>query len=360
MRHLTLLGPQRNRPTVGAVLDELGVEGRVAVVSAGWQEREGEDDELRAEIERPGSGSPGRSPGRSAGRSAGRAMVNLALYARAERVFEEHPELLARLQERHDRRQAVEELYRRRLDHALAAARYVFAWRGDPRIAGSEREHAVEAVASLDRHHTRRVADIESSLRPDIGSYPALAREREEVRRQVAGSAALVLAGGHVVVLRNRLELFGFRELLAGYDRPVIAWSAAAMCLAETVVLFHDRPPQGAGNAEVLADGLGFARRSIVLPAGSQRLRLDDRDRVALFARRFAGRVPLVFDDGARLDLDGGLEGGPDGGWDGGRWARVEGLRRLTREGAVEPVGEVDPRIDPRAEEPGVPEEGNG
>lgn len=112
LRHLTLLGPQRRQPTLGAVLDELGVEGEVAVVTAGWQERESEDAELRAEIEG------------SSGRRAPRSMTQLGLYGRTERVFATHPELLAALQKRHDRRQALEERYRRRLDLTLAAARH--------------------------------------------------------------------------------------------------------------------------------------------------------------------------------------------------------------------------------------------
>ncbi len=45
------------------------------------------------------------------------------------------------------------------------------------------------------------------------------------------------------------------------------------MVVCETVVLFHDSPPQGAGNAEVLDAGLGLARGVIALPHARRRLR---------------------------------------------------------------------------------------
>ena len=44
------LGPQRFRPSVAAALDALGVDGPIAVVTAGWQEREAEVDELDAHL----------------------------------------------------------------------------------------------------------------------------------------------------------------------------------------------------------------------------------------------------------------------------------------------------------------------
>ena len=44
-RDVTLLGPQR-RPSVEHVVGDLDQERPVATVTAGWQEREGEDAEL--------------------------------------------------------------------------------------------------------------------------------------------------------------------------------------------------------------------------------------------------------------------------------------------------------------------------
>ena len=41
-----LLGPQRFLTTAGAVIDSLGVDGPVATITAGWEDREGDDSEL--------------------------------------------------------------------------------------------------------------------------------------------------------------------------------------------------------------------------------------------------------------------------------------------------------------------------
>ena len=95
------------------------------------------------------------------------------------------------------------------------------------------------------------------------------------------------------------------------------------MALGERIVLFHDSPPQGAGHAEVLRSGLGLYAGIVALPHARRRLKLDDPDRVSLFARRFAPDRCLAFDDGARLDLLGR------------RWDYAEGISRLTPQGRV-------------------------
>ena len=50
MSRVVFLGPQRFRPTLAAVLDRLEVDGTVAAVTAGWQEREQEVDELHDRV----------------------------------------------------------------------------------------------------------------------------------------------------------------------------------------------------------------------------------------------------------------------------------------------------------------------
>ena len=53
MRPVVLLGPQRLRPDLVEAVDRVGVDGPVAAVTAGWQEREDEIDELSAHLRRP-------------------------------------------------------------------------------------------------------------------------------------------------------------------------------------------------------------------------------------------------------------------------------------------------------------------
>jgi hypothetical protein len=89
-------------------------------------------------------------------------------------------------------------------------------------------------------------------------------------------------------------------------DRPIIGWSAGAMVLTGRVVLFHDHPPYGPPIAEVLDTALGLARGIVALPEPRLRLRLDDLDRVALLARRFAPAACVAMDHGARVTLTNG------------------------------------------------------
>jgi hypothetical protein len=87
----------------------------------------------------------------------------------------------------------------------------------------------------------------------------------------------------------------------------VIAWSAGAMALADRVLLFHDRTPDGPSDAEFLDNGVGWLRGCVLLPHARRRLRTDDPSRMAELAARAAPARCVILDDGVRLDL------GPDG-----------------------------------------------
>jgi hypothetical protein len=96
-------------------------------------------------------------------------------------------------------------------------------------------------------------------------------------------------------------------------DRLVVAWSAGAMVVCERVILFHDHPPQGPGNAEVLESGLGLVRDVVPLPHARHRLDLDDTEHVALFASRFAPAACIPMNEGARVDVDPSGRSAPPG-----------------------------------------------
>ena len=269
-----LLGPQRRRPTVGRVVADLGLSGPFGFVTSGWQEREAEDEELR--------------------QVCGDA-YNLALYRRLEEVMAEDEAFAGRLRERQEKLRRLQELYRLRLSDAMRSARRLLDQSGD--LVEAEQSSAIEMVRQLDRHHLARVAEVHRGF--DRHSA-VLDRHQAEVAQLVHDAQAVIIAGGHVVVLLNRLELFGLADLL--HHKPVIAWSAGAMVISERIVLFHDHPPQGAGDAEMLDRGLSICRGVLPLPDGSSRLSLDDPGRVALFARRFAELRPAVLDPACRLD----------------------------------------------------------
>jgi hypothetical protein len=95
------------------------------------------------------------------------------------------------------------------------------------------------------------------------------------------------------------------------------------MVLGERVVLFHDNPPQGPGNAEVMEEGLGLCPGLLPFPHARRRLALQEPLRVALLARRFTRFICVPMDEGTRLD------------WNRERWQMKVGVRRLTENGKV-------------------------
>ena len=281
-----------------------GVEGDFAAVTAGWEEREDEIDELRAHLDR--------------------RVVNLRLYARAEEVFRKDPEFSDGFRERRRRLRELADLHRIRLDHAKRALRKLTKADGDAGLVEPERAAAMDDLRRLDEHQRRRIAEIhaefEHEWRP--GERAAVAEQRREVAELLGACSALAIAGGNVAVLIHRLRLF---EVEAHVKHlAVFAWSAGAMACSEEIVLFHDDPPQGAGHPEVFGAGLGLVRGVLPLPHASKRLRLEDPKRVATFAQRFAPRVCVAMDRGHGMS------------WERGAWTSVAGgAKRLTPEGEV-------------------------
>ncbi|MBK8977062.1 MAG: hypothetical protein IPM29_14195 [Planctomycetes bacterium] len=311
---VVLLGPQGTVPRVRDALRDLGVREPVAIVTAGWEERERELLPFMKHVELP--------------------VRNLDVFRRAEVVYGRDPDLHAAMRKRHDRVRAQQRLYRARLAHALDAARESLA-RSDapPGLLAADRRDAIDAIRRLDAFHLARVDEIELEFELGVrpAERPAVALHRARIRERLAGCRALCIAGGHVGILVNRMRLLGVLDahLSLPGDRPIVAWSAGAMALASRVVLFHDHPPQGAGNAEVFRAGLGIAPGIVPLPHADRRLALADRARVALFAARFAPDACVVLNAGARLDLRAG------------DWHATPDTLRLAPDGSLGPVQEV-------------------
>jgi hypothetical protein len=281
---ISLLGPQR-RPTVDAAARSLGTGGPVATITAGWQEREPDDKELT--------------------RLLGARDVNLQLYRRWLDVLETDPGYAAGEARLQAALSELNELYLVRLGHALQAAYTIQAKTGGgDRLASAALADAVAAVRELDAAHLYRVGQVRGEffdhLRPH--DREVIAGHRAAIGDVLAGAATVVLAGGRVDVLAHVLHLF---NVAAAVRSPVIAWSAGAMALAERIVLFGDRAPQGPGHAELHGSGLSLVRGAVLLPHARARLRLDDAPRMAMMARRFAPDRCVLLDPGARVDTDG-------------------------------------------------------
>lgn len=307
-----VLGPQRLAPTVREAVVEQGLHpanDRFAAVTAGWEEREEELEDLREHL--------------------GGQIVGLRLHERTEDVYAKDPALLQAVRSRHDRLRKLQGLYRLRLSYALDAARELLQREVTEDIAqflDSERSSAIDAVCALDLEHLEHIRVVhqafEDEWRPS--EREVVAYHREEIRRDLADCAALLVAGGHVTVLLDRLRMFDVIPFLD--QQPIFCWSAGAMALSDRVVVFHDSPPQGPGNAEVLEAGLGVFEGLVPLPHAKRRLRLDDPLRVGLFARRFGPAICAALDEETQLA------------WDGKLWTAKAGTRKLRADGQLEEV----------------------
>lgn len=300
-----LLGPQR--PTVN-LADAIAAAGiapvSVAVISAGWQEAENDLDDIRAVLDT--------------------RLDDLCLYGRAESVFATDPELAAAYRERQERLKEQQRLYRLRLRQLAIATRATLRADGDPDMLAAEQRHAIAQLRALDRHHLRRttLAHKEFEARFAATENAELLRHHDEIKAGIDAADAVLITGGNIIVLLNRMRLFGLAKLLA--DKPVVAWSAGAMVLMERVVLYHDRMPQGRRDAEVLGSGMGLVGGHIVLPDPARRLRTGDRLRIGFMARRFAPDTCVTLDSGTSVEFGGKA------------LKRVDAARTLTRNGRVQ------------------------
>jgi hypothetical protein len=299
---IVLLGPQHSEPTLPRVLRELGVKGPVGMITAGMQEREGE-------------------PGLVA--DPGVAVVELALHRRADEVLAGDKELAAAYKARQVRLKLMQDFYRVRLDHAEASLRAIQVRNAGAELLAEEFAASLELVRWIDRDHVARCRDVHAQF--DATYKPrerfALSRHLAELRAAIATTDAIVIAGGHVAVLLNRLVLFDVLSQVG--DRPVVAWSAGAMALTDRVVLFHDDPPHGKAISEILEAGTGTVPDVVVLPGARSRLHLDDHARVAELAHRYTPSPCVALDRGTRIWVDRG------------KVVRAEAARRLTVQGEL-------------------------
>jgi len=270
------------------------LEGPFATVTAGWQEREADDGELNALL-----GGQG---------------LALGLYQRWLDVQERDPEYAAASRAVDAMLDEMQDLYLLRLDYALQAVYALQRRAASDKLGGTFTERvaspvadAVAAVRALDTAHLAHVNQVrrEFFARLQPHDRPVIASHRADVAGLLGSAAALIVAGGHVGVLAEVLHLFNVAAVLRS---PVIAWSAGAMALADRIVLFGDRSPQGPGHAEVYGSGLGITRDAVLLPHARARLLLDDTPRMAVFAQRFAPARCVLLESGSRVEFadDGG------------------------------------------------------
>ncbi|GAA6525943.1 Type 1 glutamine amidotransferase-like domain-containing protein [Intrasporangium sp. DVR] len=310
-----LLGPQRFTTTVQAVLRSLPADGPVAMINAGWEEREADDGELNGLLDQRG--------------------VNVRLYQRAVEALAAERALRTSVLGHRARHAELRSFYGIRLQ---AAWDTVFAVRrriprpGTGDVADGAVRSSVQALRDVDDWYAYEVARIvEATAGSDVvRSSEVLLRHRREVAETLSGASAVVLAGGHVGILMDTLRLL---DVAIPPGTPVIAWSAGAMAICDPVVLFHDFAPQGVTAPEVHDRGLGRLRGVIPLPHARRRLAVEDRERMGVFAERFPAHRLLPLDEGTVVRF------APEDVDSDGRATLPAGARYVAPDGTIETQG---------------------
>jgi hypothetical protein len=295
---LGILGPERPEGILPDILAHARVRGPVALISAGWRADEARDELLRAAIPN--------------------TVHNLRLYESFRDVERHAPDLARAWTRKQDALRREKERYRKRIVHALAGAQDLWADRQDPTDPWFRQ--AVADLVAADELFLQEAAALhrgfDEVMRP--AEHPAVRAVRARVEDILGGCKALLVAGGHVGVLRNRMAFFGIPTLLG--KLPLVAWSGGAMVLCDRVLLYHDHTAYGPGLAEMLDGGFGLLPGVVYLPHARSRLDLDARGNVAILAARLAPRraIGLVnraaYVDGAyRGDAGAAFELLPDG-----------------------------------------------
>jgi hypothetical protein len=258
----------------------------VALITAGWETEEGDDRQLKEAIDIEA--------------------INLNLFERTEQLFSDDPELIETLRTRQDELRHLRDVYNDRLNHLLKAARQIIRRHDTLIYLDPETESAIEMVRQLDREYFVRTSQLIDRYEQQLqtANRPHVIQHRREIGEILNRVHGILIAGGHVAIILNRLKIFGILEMRT--ELPIIAWSGGAMALADQVVFFHDSPPQGPGDAEVLRAGMSLFHDVLPLPDGTTRLNLNDEARVELFARRFNRFQCVIFDELTILERENG------------------------------------------------------
>lgn len=281
-RRRLLLGPQRPVINLGIAVEKANIpKGPMAVISAGWQEAEGDIDDVFEQVQRP--------------------LIDLGIYQKAEHLTTAYPEFAAAYRERQEHLKDLQRLYRLRCKQLMIAARLALRAEASPEILETEQHHAMSQVRELDRHHLRSMQAIHARYDQTFDALTdgEISAFSAEISKSLAACESLLITGGNVIVLLNRINLFNLTKMLA--EKHLVAWSAGAMVLSDTLILFHDKTPLGRRDPEVVSKGCGIIPGYVFLPDAQRRIRKSDAVRTRLMCRRFAPSQCVTLNNGAGL-----------------------------------------------------------
>lgn len=277
---ITIIGPERPDPVLPQLLKRDGIRGPVALISAGWRQDESRDEPLRAAL--------------------GVTIHNLGLYKAFQEVERHAPELASVYTKKQAELQKLRLRYHDAIVAALGGCMKLYAGRRDPDCPWFKQ--AVQHLRDVDALWVNEADRLHRGFEEE--AHPLRHRlVRAEISRIadiLRGCQAVLIAGGHVGVLRNRLLFFAMDRILSG--QRIYAWSGGAMVLCDRILLYHDFTPYGVGTAEVLDRGMGLLPEVWLLAHARQRLDLGNQNALAVMTARLGPQRVLGLENGAILE----------------------------------------------------------
>ncbi len=270
---LVLLGQQRDVPRLQSVLERCNISGPVGLVSAGWEEDEDDDQWVRDAVDVP--------------------VINSQLYGLADQLFQQDPQVIELLRERQDRLRELREINELQTEHLCTVAREL--WRRLASHAGAlvPLQQTFEQLRTVDDSYLEAITTIivEYDQRIAPKERPSVLEYRHKVLERLQDCQALLIAGGHVGVLLNRLNLC---RLFQHIQLPIIAWSGGAMALGERVYFYDQFLPHTKREVELSRRGMCLFSGAQLFPRASQRLQLHDSLELGILSRRMKSPCLLL------------------------------------------------------------------
>lgn len=282
-----VLGPQTPDANLTHAVNLFCPQGDLAVISAGWRYEECELQELQ--------------------RTLGRKIRHIPLYEWFDALGSVEPELSGLHRMRQRRILDYKKVYQINLDATMESWIAIQRLhRSNPNTFAKDEREACKQVQAVDRQCLKRLGEIKKDFSAILKpwTHESAMPLYDQIITTLQRCSGLIITGGHVAILRNRLAFFGLEELLTNFildGNHIFTWSAGAMCLTDQIVLFHDAPPWGKGRTEILDTGMGLLPRTVFLPNATKRLNLQDPYRIERFARRFSPNLSICLESGSHL-----------------------------------------------------------
>ena len=206
-----ILGPQSPNPNLAKIISDVVETGPLAVINAGWRH---DEDDLNA-----------------LARDLKRQLLHLPLYRWFDELGQREPELSGLHRERQKAIKAYKKVYRIQLRAAFDI------WNRIRRLSSAhpgqytqDEEDACASVRVADRRALERIAQIRDQF-PEIKrpwEHPSTKPHQDAIDRKLNEAEALLITGGHVAILRNRLHFFGLNKSIMDFHRsgkPIIIFA---------------------------------------------------------------------------------------------------------------------------------------